>query len=89
MLALGSAQETAAIGDIIRNLLAPDDRTVAGVHSADNADVAECVEEARLILLAWSMEEGGFDLGDADERVVKVDLTDFILKDGGAEGRYP
>jgi hypothetical protein len=33
------------------------------------------------------MEEGGLDLGDADERVVEIDLADFVLEDGSAEGR--
>jgi len=87
MFALSSAQETAAIGNIIRNLLTPYNSAIAGVHSTDNADITECVKEARLILLSGSMEEGGFDLGDAYERVVEIDLADFILEDGGAEGR--
>jgi hypothetical protein len=85
VLAFSSAQETATIGNIIRNLLAPNDSAIAGVDSTDNADVAECVKEARLILLSGSMEEGGFDLGDAYESVVEIDLADFILENGGAE----
>jgi hypothetical protein len=89
MLTLSSAQETTAIGDIIRDLLTPDNLTVAGVDGADKADVAESVEEARLILLSRAMEEGGFDLGDAEERVVEIDLADLVLEDCGAEGREP
>ncbi|KAI6762047.1 hypothetical protein HG531_002600 [Fusarium graminearum] len=49
VFALSSAQETTAIGDIVGNLLTPDNGTVAGVHGADNADVAKCVKEARLV----------------------------------------
>jgi hypothetical protein len=87
VLPLSSAQEATAIGDIICNLLAPNNGASAGVHGADDADVAECVKEARLILLSRSMEEGGFDLGDADERVVEIDFADFVLKNGCAERR--
>ncbi|KAI6764516.1 hypothetical protein HG530_008305 [Fusarium avenaceum] len=87
VLPLSSAQEAAAIGDIVSNLLAPNNGTSAGVHGADNADVAECVKEARLILLSRSMEEGGFDLGNTDERVVEIDFADFVLENSCAERR--
>jgi hypothetical protein len=89
MLTLSSAQETTAIGDIVRNLLTPNNLAIAGVDGADETNVAECVKEACLILLSWAMEEGGFDLGDAEERVVEIDLADLILEDCGAEGRKP
>jgi hypothetical protein len=77
---------TPAIGYILGDLVSPDHGPGRGIYGAEYAYIAEGVEQRSLVVLAWPVEEGRLNLGDAEERVVEVDIIDLILIDGRCQG---
>jgi hypothetical protein len=82
VLAFAGPYKAAAIRYVARQELPPYDCAATGVDGAENADVAEGVEERRLVFAPRAVEEGSFALRDAEELVVVVKVADFVLEDG-------
>ena len=70
--------------------MAPQDSARGGIHGGQHADIAQGVEQARLVVATRAVKKGGAGLGEADKFVVVVDMADFIGEDGphgGGEGK--